>query len=1076
MSGRPALSPKGASRRPTGATALSGNQSPAQESLPPPSGPASLRGNSVAADGGANDENIKVLCRVRPFSNRELDIHNKTIEGKAEWDKFPIRSVVEFTGQTCAFLDADHDYLEKERFAFDACLWSIPDEMQGSDNPFASQEMVYLKYGCQVLDQAWKGFNTCFFAYGQTGSGKTHSMMGTTQDNEYGKADPGLIPRLCKALYEQIESNAESSAAQEDKYIRSFKVTVQYLEIYNEQVKDLLFTLSELPPEMRAKISHENLKIRTNPTTGVFVENLTTIQTNSWERMIELIDLGNNSRQTASTKMNERSSRSHAIFKITLTQVTTSIPKKQFEKPTEHIRESLINLVDLAGCERNKKTGAVGDRLKEAANINKSLLCLKNVIDALVDNSTTKGPKKRIPYRDSHLTSILADSIGGNSKTYMLVTLSPHSDNSEETLQTLKYGSRARQIVSSVHVNENAAGRMMLDLEEELKRMKEQLEKADAQPNVPGEEIEDLMSQINKHQENMSQIEQEIKEQQSKLSELKHTRNKEANQRQSAVLANIENLTRAEHKKSEVVDEELSLRRRLSNLNDDRNDLEVKKAEAELEADELETEIAEFTQKKHQLDQDIESCQKKHTKLETFKWDLQKKEENSIARLRKIGFDRIKMIMKFKLECTRMKRNTRRRVNERCSEHTEQMEILMQKMRKQNEDIGFENMQQLAEIEAKKEELRNDLLNLKTELDRVEGERHRQIEGLEGRVVNLRSENKRRKEAMAARISAMTNSWDKRYTNMVNTMDKQYRELVDECNKKYQVEEEREEKALETIRQKHAAEIRTREKEWKAKIESAISKGKKDYSDSESKWEKQLQDHRNTMDGLRVKLRDVEKHERQFSAFHRRTAAALETTRRSIKGSSPKYKQLYDLLELFYGQYKEICPSRAKLEHLLNHNVNHRRCADPPAIGLGIEDVEEDERLKTEKADEAEAETLRIQEALALDSNPLSRPIRGRGQSFLRRESTFPSFNNFKSVSGGSNGTSYRRIVSQSSMKPGGITRDPSLSNLHSEKCPSNLAEGCTQAKRPTTPVRSAIYFSAKLRQKSPALGCGQRN
>eukprot|EP00758_Cryptobia_borreli_P016696 Tbor_TRINITY_DN6128_c1_g5::TRINITY_DN6128_c1_g5_i2::g.22714::m.22714/K17914/KIF13; kinesin family member 13 len=1048
MSARPALSPKEGTRRPTGAPLLSGNPSPAQDSINPPS----VRGPSVSADLSSTEENIKVLCRVRPFSNREIDLHNKSNEGKPQWEQCPIRSVVEFRDNTCSFLDHEHDYTEKEKFSFDACLWSIPDEMQGSENPFASQEDLYKLYGSQVLNQTWKGFNTCFFAYGQTGSGKTHSMMGTIKDNEYGKADPGLIPRLCRALYEQIEENI---AEQKENYVRTFKVSVQYLEVYNEQVKDLLFTLSELPPEVRAKISHENLKIRTNPATGVFVEHLTAIPTNSWERMIELIDIGNNSRQTAATKMNERSSRSHAIFKITLTQITTSIPKKQFDKPTEHIRESLINLVDLAGCERNKKTGAVGDRLKEAANINKSLLCLKNVIDVLVDNSTSKGPKKRIPYRDSHLTSILADSIGGNSKTFMLVTLSPHSDNAEETLQTLKYGSRARQIVSVVHVNENAAGRMMLDLEDELKRMKEQLEKADSQ-TVPGAEIEDLMSQINQHEENMRKIESEIKEQQSKLSELKYAQKKEALQRQTAVLANIDKLTKAQQKKSEVVDEELSLRRRLNNLCGDRNDLEVKKAEAELEADELESEIAELTQKKHQLEQDIESCQKRHTKLETFKWDLQKKEENCNARLRKIGFDRIKMVMKFKLECTRMKRNTRRRINERCSEHTEQMEILMQKMRKQNEDIGFENMQQLAEIEAKKEELRSDLLNLKAELDRVEGERHRQIETLEARVVNLRSENKRRKEAMAARISAMTNSWEKRYTNMVSTMDKQYRELVDECNKKYQVEEEREEKALETIRQKHAAEIRSREKEWKVKIETAIAKGKKDYSDSEAKWEKQLQDRRDTMENLRVKLRDVEKQERQFNAFHRRTAAALETTKRSIKGSYPKYKQLYDLLELFHGLYKEICPSRAKLEHLLNHNVNHRRCADLPAIGLGVTDDEE-ERLKAEKAEDAESET-KVNDVSVLESNPLARPIRGRGQSFLRKESQFPSF----SKSGGSQGTSYRR-VSQCSIKP--ITGDYSLIN-HSER---NLSSSEGKSKRATTPVRSSIYFSAKIRQKSPA-------
>jgi hypothetical protein len=359
--------------------------------------PASPAGAAAATPAASSEtENVKVVCRIRPFNAREIEIHAKNMESKDEWDRHPIRSVVEFHGPTCVFLDEEKQFQEKERFQFDSCLWSIPDEIQTcEENPFADQSALFQEYGKPMLQQAWKGYNTCFFAYGQTGSGKTFSMMGTDDGS-----NPGLIPRTCQQLFQDVERYASDAEAHRDTFVQTFKIEVRFLEIYNENVKDLLWNLSPLSPEAKAKINPENLRVRSSPATGVFVENLTAVEVDSWKRMNELIALGNSCKHTAATKMNERSSRSHTIFKITLHQVTTSIPKKQFEKPSEHVRESMINLIDLAGSERNKKTGATGDRLKEASSINKSLHCLKFVIDVLVENATTKGPKKRPPYRD----------------------------------------------------------------------------------------------------------------------------------------------------------------------------------------------------------------------------------------------------------------------------------------------------------------------------------------------------------------------------------------------------------------------------------------------------------------------------------------------------------------------------------------------------------------------------------------------------------------------------------------------------------------------------------------------------
>ena len=337
------------------------------------------------------------------------------------------------------------------------------------------QEQVFIDVGQPVLTASFRGYNTCIFAYGQTGSGKSYAMMGPSGGRDASK-DPGIIPRLCTTLFATLKSKIdENSAAIEEKLATGAApheappkldiiVEVSYLEIYQEKIKCLLSP------------SKDNLKVRQHPALGVYVESLTEVAVGSYDKVFELIDGGNNSRAIAATNMNERSSRSHAIFTINLSQKRTSKTKEGLETATE--LKARINLVDLAGSERAKSTGAEGDTLREGANINKSLTVLGLVISGLAELSkynasgAVGGKQPFIPYRDSMLTYLLKESLGGNSKTFMLSTISPAHVNYEETLSTLRYADRAKSIVTKACINESAGDKKIRELEDEVSKLR----------------------------------------------------------------------------------------------------------------------------------------------------------------------------------------------------------------------------------------------------------------------------------------------------------------------------------------------------------------------------------------------------------------------------------------------------------------------------------------------------------------------------------------------------------------------------------------------------------------------------
>ncbi|KAJ6129480.1 hypothetical protein N7512_002260 [Penicillium capsulatum] len=327
-------------------------------------------------------------------------------------------------------------------FAYDRSYWSF-DKDAGN---YAGQDNLFDDLGLPLLDNAFGGYNNCIFAYGQTGSGKSYSMMG------YGK-EYGVIPRICQSMFERI------TEIQQDKSLNC-TVEVSYLEIYNERVRDLL------NPSNKG-----NLKVREHPSTGPYVEDLAKLVVRSFDEIENLMDEGNKARTVAATNMNETSSRSHAVFTLTLTQ-----KRHDNETSMDTEKVSKISLVDLAGSERANSTGATGARLKEGAEINRSLSTLGRVIAALADVTSGKLKKaSMVPYRDSVLTWLLKDSLGGNSMTSMIAAISPADINFEETLSTLRYADSAKRIKNHAVVNEDPNARMIRELKEELAQLRSKL-------------------------------------------------------------------------------------------------------------------------------------------------------------------------------------------------------------------------------------------------------------------------------------------------------------------------------------------------------------------------------------------------------------------------------------------------------------------------------------------------------------------------------------------------------------------------------------------------------------------------
>ncbi|XP_061689988.1 kinesin-like protein KIF1B isoform X8 [Syngnathoides biaculeatus] len=373
---------------------------------------------------------VKVAVRVRPFNSREMSKDSKCI--------------IQMQGNSTTILNPKAPKEPAKTFSFDYSYWS---HTTPEDPSFAAQNQVYNDIGKEMLQHAFEGYNVCIFAYGQTGAGKSYTMMGKQEEGQ-----EGIIPMLCEDLFEKINED-------NNKEELSYSVEVSYMEIYCERVRDLL------NPKNKG-----NLRVREHPLLGPYVEDLSKLAVTSYTDIADLMDAGNKARTVAATNMNETSSRSHAVFTIVFTQ-----RKHDSETDLSTEKVSKISLVDLAGSERADSTGAKGTRLKEGANINKSLTTLGKVISALAEVSKKKKKSDFIPYRDSVLTWLLRENLGGNSRTAMVAALSPADINYDETLSTLRYADRAKNIKCNAVINEDPNNKLVRDLKDEVARLKELL-------------------------------------------------------------------------------------------------------------------------------------------------------------------------------------------------------------------------------------------------------------------------------------------------------------------------------------------------------------------------------------------------------------------------------------------------------------------------------------------------------------------------------------------------------------------------------------------------------------------------
>lgn len=382
--------------------------------------------------------NVTVVVRVRPLNSREVEQKD-------------VRNCLHVTKNVITV----NKCLE---FIFDHCVKS------NQDNSY-----LYDQIGDPLLEHALDGYNVCMFAYGQTGSGKTHSIMGREDD-------PGLMHQFVANLFDRI------NYATEHELIR-FKVECSYYEIYNEKIHDLLGNDSKTP-----------LRVREHPINGPYIVDLSTIECTSYQDVVYWINMAQKRRLTACTLMNQKSSRSHTIFTLNITQ------DKDLNDEFKQSITSKVNIVDLAGSERTHVVNATGIRLKESVLINKSLLTLGKVITQLAEYDFVKGTSNTcIPYRESVLTWLLKESLGGNSKTTMIATVSPANIHQEDTLTTLRYAATARRVVNIVKINEDPKIRKIRELEQEIEILKQKVALLEGNNSLSRGRSSSICKQVNSH-------------------------------------------------------------------------------------------------------------------------------------------------------------------------------------------------------------------------------------------------------------------------------------------------------------------------------------------------------------------------------------------------------------------------------------------------------------------------------------------------------------------------------------------------------------------------------------------------
>ncbi|XP_023818936.1 kinesin-like protein KIF11 isoform X2 [Oryzias latipes] len=418
----------------------------------------------VGAKRDEKGRNIQVVVRCRPFNT----VERKSSYGVIDCDQNRKEVNVKTGGL--------NDKAARKTYTFDMVF-----------GPAAKQIDVYRSVVCPILDEVIMGYNCTVFAYGQTGTGKTFTMEGErSQDEQFTwEEDPlaGIIPRTLHQIFEKLSENGTE-----------FSVKVSLLEIYNEELFDLLSPTEDVTERLQLFDDPRNKR-------GVVVRGLEEVTVHNKDEVYHILERGSAKRRTASTLMNAYSSRSHSVFSVTIHMKEITLDGEEL------VKIGKLNLVDLAGSENIGRSGAVDKRAREAGNINQSLLTLGRVITALVEK------RPHIPYRESKLTRILQDSLGGRTKTSIIATVSPSSSNLEETLSTLEYASRAKNIMNKPEVNQKLTKRTLIkEYTEEIERLKRDLAATREKNGVflSSENYESMMSQITAHEEQITEYTDKI--------------------------------------------------------------------------------------------------------------------------------------------------------------------------------------------------------------------------------------------------------------------------------------------------------------------------------------------------------------------------------------------------------------------------------------------------------------------------------------------------------------------------------------------------------------------------------------
>merc|ERR1712131_14085 len=527
-----------------------------------------------------NEECVRVVVRCRPMSEKE------TAQGH--------KKVIQIDSKACSVTITNpkaHKGDQKgiKNFTYDATY---------ADD--AKQEDLYEENFRSLVNSVLGGFNGTIFAYGQTGTGKTFTMEGVRTDENL----KGVIPRSFDHIFTHI------SRTTDEQYL----VRASYLEIYQEEIRDLL-----------SKDQSKRLQLKERGDTGVQVKDLLSFVVKSVVEIEHVMNVGNQNRSVGATNMNEHSSRSHAIFTIYIEC------SRKDALGDDHIRVGRLNMVDLAGSERQTKTGATGERLKEATKINLSLSALGNVISALIDG------KGHIPYRDSKLTRLLQDSLGGNAKTIMVANVGPANYNFDESMTTLRYANRAKNIKNIPKINEDPKDAKMREYKDEIDKLKRQLADRGLGDGAPsGEELmEQAKAQISQAKE-MAEAEkikimEEAKKKSNELKKQKRAQEKmesELKKMQEKLLQggiNIKDRTTQQDKEIEVKRQKLAEER-----------LKEREIQAQLRQQEEREESARenYNDLQQEVDIKTQKLKKLYNKLQSTKGEIEDINEEHRNRMR----------------------------------------------------------------------------------------------------------------------------------------------------------------------------------------------------------------------------------------------------------------------------------------------------------------------------------------------------------------------------------------------------------------------------------------------------------